>query len=87
MGAQGIVPVHQVLDNKISKAYKTEIQATGMTYQLMPNSVVSTPNAKFMMIDIKDFYLNTPMPRFEYMRLKLSNLPADFVTQYNLAAK
>ena len=36
MGTQGIVPVHQVLDNEISKAYKTEIQATGMTYQLVP---------------------------------------------------
>ena len=36
MRIQGIVPTHQVLDNEISKAYKTEIQAMGMTYQLMP---------------------------------------------------
>ena len=36
MKTQGIVPTHQVLDNEISKAYKTEIQATGMTYQLVP---------------------------------------------------
>ena len=36
MKIQGIVPTHQVLDNEISKAYKTEIQATGMTYQLVP---------------------------------------------------
>jgi hypothetical protein len=26
---------------------------------------VSTPNAKFMTIDIKDFYLNTPMDEYE----------------------
>ena len=37
MRIQGIIPSHQVLDNEISKAYKTEIQeATGMTYQLVP---------------------------------------------------
>ena len=36
MKLQQIVPMHQVLDNEISKAYKTEIQATNMTYQLVP---------------------------------------------------
>ena len=30
MKVQGIVPAHQVLDNEISKAYKTEIQAMSM---------------------------------------------------------
>ena len=40
-----------------------------------------------MIIDIKYFYLNTPMYRFEYMKLKLSNLPKDFVTLYNLVSK
>ena len=40
-----------------------------------------------MTIDIKDFYLMTPMPRYEYMRLKLADLPDEFVQQYNLAAK
>ena len=40
-----------------------------------------------MTIDIKNFYLNTPMERFEYMRLKLSNLPDDFVERYNLEPK
>ncbi len=32
-----------------------------LTVKIMFNSVISTPNAKFMMIDIKDFYLMTPM--------------------------
>ena len=40
-----------------------------------------------MTIDIEDFYLNTPMDRFEYMKLKVSNLPKDFVKLYNLAPK
>ena len=40
-----------------------------------------------MTIDIKDFYLNTPMPRYEYMRLKMADLPQDFIDEYNLQAK
>ena len=37
--------------------------------KILLNSIISTANAKFMTIDIKDFYLNTPMARYEYMRL------------------
>ncbi len=32
-----------------------------LTVKLMFNSAASTPNAKFMTNDIKDFYLMTPM--------------------------
>ena len=32
-----------------------------LTVKLLLNSIVSTLGAKFMTIDIKDFYLNTPM--------------------------
>jgi hypothetical protein len=30
------------------------------TAKILINSVISTPNAKFLVIDIKIFYLNTP---------------------------
>ena len=40
-----------------------------------------------MTIDIKNFHLNTPMDRFEYMRLKLADIPDDVIKQYNLADK
>ena len=40
-----------------------------------------------MTINIKDFYLTTPMARSDYMRLKLSNLPDFVVQQYILEAK
>ena len=36
MQLQGIVPLHQILYNKISEAYKEEILATKMSYQLIP---------------------------------------------------
>ena len=37
------------------------------TAKILFNSVVSTPDAKFMGIDLKNFYLNTPMERYKYM--------------------
>ena len=36
MQLQGIVPLHQILDNRISEAYKEEILDTKMSYQLVP---------------------------------------------------
>ena len=55
--------------------------------KLLLNIIVSTLNAKFMTIDINYFYLNTPMSRSKYMRLKLSDLPESVVQQYNMEAK
>ncbi len=40
-----------------------------------------------MTMDIKDFYLNTPMTHFEYMRLRIANMPEDVIAQYNLREK
>ena len=40
-----------------------------------------------MTMDIKDFYLNTPMARFEYMHLRSANMPEDVIAQYNLREK
>ena len=54
------------------------------TVKHLINSFISTPDAKFTTIDIQDFYLNTPMDRFEYMKLKLSDLPKDFIKEYEL---
>ena len=40
-----------------------------------------------MTIYIKNFYLNTPTERYEYMRLKLSYLPDNVIKHYNLTQK
>jgi hypothetical protein len=55
-----------------------------LTVKLLINSIISTPGAKFMTMDIKDFSLNTPMTRYEYMRLKISDMPNDVIEHYNL---
>lgn len=54
------------------------------TAKLLFNSVISTPDAKFMSVDIKDFYLNTPMSRPEYMRVALRDIPAAIIAHYGL---
>ena len=58
-----------------------------LTFKIFLNSIVLTPNTKFLTINIKDFYLNTPMPCCKYMSLKFSELPYDVIRQYNLREK
>jgi hypothetical protein len=58
-----------------------------LTVKLMFNSIISTPNAKFMTIDIKDFYLMTPTDRFEYFQMKLELFPQDIIEEYKLHDK
>jgi len=55
-----------------------------LAVKLLLNSVISTEGARFMGIDIKNFYLNMPMDRSEYLRLKLDNFPNDVIEHYNL---
>lgn len=54
------------------------------TAKVLFNSVVSTAMAKFLCIDIKNFYLNTEMERFEYMWIPIKLIPADIIEHYNL---
>ena len=35
-------------------------------------------------MDIKDFYLNTPMAQYEYMQLKLLDMPNNVIAHYKL---
>jgi hypothetical protein len=55
-----------------------------ITFKFHLNSIISTKNTCYCTIDLKDFYLNTPMDQPEYMRMKISNLPPDFIKAYNL---
>ena len=55
-----------------------------ITTKVLINSTISTPDAKFMTINVKNIYLNTPMKRFEYIRIKLSDIPEETIKQYKL---
>jgi hypothetical protein len=56
------------------------------TFKILINSTLSTEDASMMMIDIKNYYLGTPLPRFEYMKMLLSRFPKEIVQKYNLNA-
>jgi hypothetical protein len=57
------------------------------TARCLFNSVVSSPAVSFMTMDIRDFYLNTPMAKFEYIRIAVRYIPDTIMTAYNLADK
>ena len=42
------------------------------------------PVAKFYCIDIKDFYLNSQMPRSKYMHLRMDIVPNKIKSHYKL---
>ena len=52
--------------------------------KLLFNSVVSTPGAKFMTMDIPNFYLMTPLKRPEYIRVSLKDIPDEITKEYKL---
>jgi hypothetical protein len=56
------------------------------TFKILINSTFSTEDAAVMMMDIKNYYLGTPLPRFEYMKMLLSRFPEEIVQKYNLSA-
>ena len=54
------------------------------TTKLLWNSVISTPGSRYMCLDITNFYLGTPMARFEYMKIPIDVFPPATIEQYNL---
>lgn len=54
--------------------------------KIMLNSVISDAKqgARFMGLDLKDFFLATPMARPEYMRVHYKHFPDDIKERYNI---
>ena len=65
---------------------KSTATADLTTIKCLINSTISDSNAKFCTTDVKNFYLGTPLPEYEYMKLKLSIIPLEIIDQYNLRA-
>ena len=40
-----------------------------------------------MTVDIKSFYLNTPLKRYEYLHLKIEDIPEDVRQEHKLSEK
>jgi hypothetical protein len=54
------------------------------TFKILINSTLSTEDAAMMMMDIKNYYLGNPLPRFEYMKLLISRFPEEIIQKYSL---
>jgi hypothetical protein len=74
--------------NKIN--YPGEIAtptAEMLAAKILFNSFVSTKGAKFMTMDVSNFYLMTPLKRPEYLRVRLADLPEEIIREYKLLDK
>jgi hypothetical protein len=57
------------------------------TIKILINSTLSTADAAMTMMDIKNYYLSTPLPRFEYMEMLLSRFPEEIVDTVTLTRR
>jgi hypothetical protein len=55
--------------------------------KLLLNSELSRKGARFSSINLKNFYLDTPMPDPEYVRVKINDILVEFINEYSLADK
>ena len=58
--------------------------ATVTTAKCLFNSVISTPGAKCLITDIKNFYLNNDIPDPEYMKFHIHIIPQERIDEYAL---
>ncbi len=49
--------------------------------KLLLNSVLSQKGARFSSINLKNFYLDTPMPNPEYVQIKITDIPEEFIEE------
>ena len=74
--------------NLIDYPYELSTRTADLTTtKIMWNSVISTPGARYITSDVKNFYLETPMDRYEYMRMPLKLIPDEIIDLYQLRDK
>ena len=80
--------IFTVCGNRIN--YPGEIAAPTVEMigaKLLFNSVISTKNVRFVMMDITNFYLTMPLIMLAYIHIKLSDIPDEITKEYNLMEK
>jgi hypothetical protein len=55
--------------------------------KMLFNGVISTKDARFMTMDISNFYLMTPLHCPEFIQMKLSDIPDEVIEEYKLREK
>jgi len=64
---------------------KSAYVADATTVKCLLNKVVSTEGAKFMTLDIKDFYLGTDLKRKQYMRIHRRMIPKATMDEFEIS--
>ena len=62
----------------------SSVAASIATGKLLLNGAVSTKDAIFTKVDIKDFFCASFLPDPEYMKMKLRIIPQEIIDQYHL---
>ena len=71
--------------NRLAFPGATTTHCAGLTTKkCLLNSTISTPSARFMTLDIKDFYYGTAIARYEYTKLALACIPDKIIEHYSL---
>jgi len=60
------------------------VPATLITIKIHLNSTILTANARYMTLDIKDYYYGTLMDDYEYAQILLALIPSKIIAQYRL---
>ncbi len=58
--------------------------ANMLVAKILFNSIISIKGARFMTINISNFYLMTPLKRTEYIQMKIDGLPEEIINEYKL---
>jgi hypothetical protein len=74
--------------NLINYPFKLTTRTTDMvSSKILWNSTISTKGAHFAGADIANMYLETPLDRYEYMRMPILLMPQDIIEHYGLREK
>jgi hypothetical protein len=78
--------IHLTLgEDKIEYPGDKSTRTSGLTTaKMLLNSTIYIPGARFLLIGINSFYLNTPLGRYEYIVVLMSSLPQEVIDKYGL---
>jgi hypothetical protein len=79
---------HTIGGDQINYPGSTSTKTADLTtVKTLFNSVISTPDGRFMTVNLKDFFFGTPLEdRYEYIRIPVHVIPPRIMELYNLHA-
>ena len=57
------------------------------TAKLHWNIVLSTPYRKYLIVDVKNFYLNNPMKKSKYYKIAIKIIPQEIIDKFDMQNK